>query len=76
MYLRIRTNRRLDTLTKRQKQNPLPGDDASTANRAERDEQVEASRPNITPSDGPHLELARLRLKTWSKYGFLVAEAI
>ena len=67
----IRTNRRLDILTKIRKQNPLPGDDPSTAEvapgRVERDEQGEARRANATPNGGPHLELGCLRLKSWSK---------
>ena len=37
-YVSVRTNRRLDILTKKRKQNPLPGDDASTAGRIVRDE--------------------------------------
>ena len=74
----VRTNRRLDILTKKRKQNPLPGDDASTAEAAlsgvERDEQGEARRANTTPNGGPHLERGRLRLKTGSKSDFSIAE--
>ena len=65
-------------LTKKRKQRPLPGDDASTAEAASgrvgRDEQGEAGRANTTPNGGPHLELGRLRLKTWSKSDFSIAE--
>ena len=77
-YVPVRTNRRLDILTKKRKQNPLPGDDASTAEAAlsgvERDEQGEARRANTTPNGGPHLERGRLRLKTGSKSDFSIAE--
>ena len=31
-------------------------------------------RANSTPNDGPHLELGRLRLKTWSKSDFSIAQ--
>ena len=59
---------------KKQKQE----DYASTADvapgRVERDEQGEARRANTTPNGGPHLELGRLRLKTWSKSNFSIAE--
>ena len=37
-------------------------------------EQGVASRANTTPNGGPHLELGRLRLKTWSKSDFSIAE--
>ena len=47
----------------------LAGDDANTAEaapgRVERGEQGEARRANSTPHGGLHLELGRLRLKTW-----------
>ena len=69
-YTPTRTNRRLDILTKKRKQNPLPGDDASTAQavpgRFVRNEQRKARQANTTPNGGPHLELGRLRLKTCS----------
>ena len=56
-------------LTKKRKQHPSPGDDASTADvapgRVGRGEQDEARRANETPNGGPHLELGRLWLKTW-----------
>ena len=42
--------------------------------RVGRDEQGEARRENTTPNGGPHLELGRLRLKTWSKSNFSIAE--
>ena len=65
-------------MTKKRKQHPAPGDDASTAEatsgRVGREEQDEARRANTTPSGGPHLELGRLRLKTWSKTDFSIAE--
>ena len=76
IYVRIDA---LDSLTKKRKQNPLPGDDASTneaaPGRVGRDLQGEARRANATPNGGPHLELWRLRLKTWSKSDFSIAEA-
>ena len=53
-------------------------DDASTAEaargRVEIDEQGEARRANTTPNGGPNLERGRLRLKTWSKSDFSIAE--
>ena len=42
--------------------------------RVGRDEQGEARRANTTPNGGPHLELGRLRLETWSKSDFSNAE--
>ena len=52
-----------DTLTKKRKQHPSQGDDASGAaailGRVGRDEQGEARRANTTPNGGPHLELGR-----------------
>ena len=66
-YVVIRRNRRLGVLTKKRQQNPLPGDDASTAEttpgRVKRDEQSEARRANATPNGGPRLEFGRLRPK-------------
>ena len=65
-------------LTKKREQQPLQGDDASAAEvapgRVGRDEHGEARRANTTPNGGPHLELERLRLKTWSKSDFSIAE--
>ena len=65
-------------MTKKRKQPPAPGGDASTAEavpgRVGNGEQGEALRANTTPNGGPHLELARLRLKTWFKYDFSFAE--
>ena len=65
-------------LTKKTKQHPPPGDDASTAEAVSgivgRDEQGEARQANTTPNGEPHLELGRLRLKTWSKSDFSIAE--
>ena len=56
----------------------MPGDDASTAEvapgRVERDDQGEERRANTTPNGEPHLEIGRLRLKTCSKFDFLIAE--
>ena len=47
----------------------LPGDDTRTgeaaSGRVGRDEHGEARRANTTPNGGPHLELGRLRLKTY-----------
>ena len=58
--------------TKERKQHPSQGDDASTGGvapgRVGREEQGEARRANTTPEGGPHLELERLRLRTWSKF--------
>ena len=58
-----------DMLTKKRKQHPPPGDGTSTAeatpSRVGKDEQGEARRANTTRNGGPHLELGRLRLKTW-----------
>ena len=73
-YIRFISNLnvRIDTwedLTKKRKQHPSLGDDASMAGvapgKAERDERGEARRSNTTPNGGPHLELLieRLRLK-------------
>ena len=60
-----------ERLTPKRKQHPTLGDDASTAEaapgRVRRDEQGEARRAKNTPNGGPHLELVRLRLKTWYK---------
>ena len=71
----VRPNRHFDILTQKRKQNPFPGDDASTAEaapgRIERDEHGEASRANTTPNGGPNLEPGRLRLKTWSTSDFV-----
>ena len=56
------------------------GDDASkveaASSRVGRDEHrySEARRANTTPNGGPHLELGRLRLETWSKSDFSIAE--
>ena len=67
-------------MTKKREQPPSQGDDASTAKalpgRVGRDEHGEAHRANTTPNGGPHLELliGRLRLITWSKSDFLIAE--
>ena len=78
-YVPVRTNRRFDGSAKKRKQNPLPGDDASTAEaavgRVERDEHGETRRANTTPNGGPHHEVGRLRLKPWSKSDFPIAEA-
>ena len=76
MYLYVR----IDTFgisTKKRKKAP-PGDDASTAEaapgRVGRDEQGDARRANTAPNGGAHLERGRLRLKTWSKSDFSIAE--
>ena len=61
---------------KRQQQAP-PGRVASTAEVTPgivgRGEQGEARTINSTPNGGPHLELGRLRLKTWCKIDFSIA---
>ena len=75
-YLYVRIDSR--DSTKKRKQHPSTGDDASMAEdasgRVGRDEQGEARRANTTPNGGPHLELRRLRLKNWSKSDFSIAE--
>ena len=77
-YVPIRTNGRLDTLTKTRKHNPLPGDDASTAegapDRVETHEQGEWRQANTTPNGEPHLQLRRLQLKPWPKSDISIAE--
>ena len=77
----IGTNRyeRLEQqLRKQLKQHPASGDDASTGGaapgRVGRDEKGEARRADTTSNDGSHLELRRLRLKSWSKCDFSIAE--
>ena len=65
-------------MKKKRKQHPPQGDDANTVPaatcRVERGEQGEA-RPAINvPRSGPRLDLGRLRLKTWSKSDFWIAE--
>ena len=71
----VQTLRHFD---KNRKQNPLPGDGASTAPaapaRVERREQGEARRANSAPNGGPHLELGRSLLKTWCIFDFSIAE--
>ena len=62
---------------KKRKKHPPQGDDAGTVSagtcRVGRGEQGEA-RPAIGgPRGGPHLDLERLRLKTWSKSDFSIA---
>ena len=46
----------------------------AASGRVRRDEQGEARRANTTPNGGTHLELGRLRHKTWSKSDFSIAE--
>ena len=65
-------------MTRIRKKHPPKGDDVSTVSagtcRAGRGEQGEA-RPAINaPRSGHHLDLERLRLKTWSEFGFSIAE--
>ena len=71
LYVRIHTR---DILTKKLKQHPSKGDDASTAEvapgRVGRDEHGEARRANTTPNGGPNLGLERLRLKTLSNLSY------
>ena len=77
MYLYVRMDA-WDILTTKWKQYPSTGDDASTADvapsRVGRGTQGEARRANSTPNGGPHLELGCLRLKTWSKPYFSIAQ--
>ena len=42
--------------------------EALAPGRVERDEHGEARPANLTPNGGPHIELERLRPKTWSKF--------
>ena len=75
----MRTNRHQGfILIEKRKQHPSPGEDASTPEPAlgkvGRGEQSEARRANSTPNGEPHLELGRLRLKTWSNSDFSIAQ--
>ena len=76
MYLNVR--RDASNILIKAKQHPPPGEDASTAEaapgRVGRDEQSQARRANTTPNGGPHLELGRSTLKTWSKSDFSITE--
>ena len=75
-YLQVRIER-WDVLVKERKQHPSQGDDARTAEgatcRVGRGEQGEALPAINAPRGGPHLDLGRLRLKTWSKFDFSMA---
>ena len=77
-YVSIRTNKRLGHFNKERKQHPPPGDDASTAGaapgRVGRDEHGEVRQANTILNGASHLELGRLRLKSWSKSDFSIAE--
>ena len=77
-HVSIPTDTQLGFLTWKRKQHPSQGDDTNTVwatpGRVGRDEQGEARRGNTTLNGGPHLELGHLRLKTWSKSGFSIAE--
>ena len=77
LYIYVRIDN-LDNSTKKRKEYPPQADDASTAEAAPgrfgRDEQGEAHRANTTPNGEPHLELGRLRFKTWSKFDFSIAQ--
>ena len=70
MYICVRIDG-WDIFILKRKQYPPWGDDASTAEAAPgrfgTDEHGEARRANTIPNGGSHLELERLRLKTWSK---------
>ena len=63
---------------KERKQHPSQGDDASTGGvapgRVGTDGHGDARLANTTPDGGPYLVLERLRLKTWSKSEFSIAE--
>ena len=76
LYLYVRIDNLIFRPQKRKGHLPQ-GDDASTPEaapgRVGRDEQGEANRAKTTPSGRPHLELGRLRLKTWSKSDFSIA---
>ena len=64
-------------MTIKGKQYPPQGDDASTVQaatcRVGRGEQGEARPATSTPRGRPHLDLGRVRLKTWSKSDFSIA---
>ena len=72
LYLRIDVWKKMP---KKRKKHPPQGDDVSTVYlKGGRGEQGEA-RPAISaPRGRPHLDLGRLRLGTWSKYDFSIAE--
>ena len=63
---------------KKRKKRPPQRDDASTVSagicRVGRGEQGEARSAISAPRGGPHLDLERLRLNTWSKFDFSIAE--
>ena len=65
-------------MTKKRKKHPPQRDDASTVSAATcgvgRGEQDDASPAINAPRGGPHLDLGRLRLKTWSKFDLPIAE--
>ena len=67
-----------EILTKKRKQHHSLGDDASTGGvapgRVGTDGHGDARLANTTPDGGPYLVLERLRLKTWSKSEFSIAE--
>ena len=77
MHLYVRIDLWIILKSKR-KQQPPPGDDASMVEAAPvrvwRDEQGEARRANTAQNGGAHLEVGCLRLKTWSKSDFSIAE--
>ena len=74
----IRTNIHLGYFDQTRKQQRSPGDYASTdetaPGRVGKYRQGEARRANTTPNGAPHLEVGHLRLKTWSKSDFPIAE--
>ena len=45
----------------------------AASGRVRRDEQGEARRANTAPNGGPHLELGRLQLNTWSRSDLPIA---
>ena len=74
MYLSVRIES-WDILIKKRKWHPSQGDSASTARacRVGRGAQGEA-RPAISaPRGGPHLDIGRVRLKTWSQSDLSIA---
>ena len=77
MYLSVRIDN-FDILAQTREEHPPQEDAASTADaapgRVGRDEQGRAHRANTTWSGRVYFELGRLRLKSWSKSDFSIAD--
>ena len=78
MYLSVRIYN-LDILAQNREERPPQKDAASTAQaapgRVGRDEQGREHRANTTWKGGAYFELGRLRVKSWSKSDFSIADA-